>query len=245
MRDAAGRSRGFGFVKYEFAEDGGSSGGSPLTPANVAIADMDSTKLGNKWVKVSHHRPHMPAVQLRREYWKSPSPARTPLAFPMDQAVEGRANPAENKETHEAPGTPEASGSGHRSSASQAESSKDQCEARSTSSSKVDEVAELFAGINLDELTFEALSSMAPTRVLHILTSGGDPLLRRLSVTKCERQYLPVFWGAEHPQRLDVIRYVNKVSPVSGQLIPAYRSPSTTGRSGATLPRASGRTLTA
>ncbi|BEI92003.1 uncharacterized protein CcaverHIS019_0408230 [Cutaneotrichosporon cavernicola] len=206
MRDPLGRSRGFGFVKFAFAED-----------ANVAITNMDNTKLGSKWIKVTHHRPNFRGPHFRRENWNFPSPAQDSMSIPKDDVAVCGVIGATTTHKQELPGTNEASESGSVSSENMAESSNGHNKTASALSSEVEEVTELLTNINLEELTLEALSAMPPTRVLKVLTSGGDQLLRRLNVTKCPRQYLPIFWGLEHPQRLEVIRYVNKVSP------PKYR----------------------
>lgn len=176
---------------------------------------MDSTQLGTKWVKVSHHRPHMPGSQFRREQWNTPSPAQSRVPLPKTNAPEKPATGNANKEKQKAPArptpvTPDAGGN----SASKAKSSNAPSTTGSPSNSNVEEITELLSNVNLDEITLEELSVMVPTRVLKIMTSAGDPLLRRLDITKCERKLLPTFWG-EEPQRLDVIRYVNGVAQVA------------------------------
>ncbi|GMK56810.1 hypothetical protein CspeluHIS016_0306500 [Cutaneotrichosporon spelunceum] len=206
MRDQSGRSRGFGFVKFEFAED-----------ASVAISNMDNTKLGSKWIKVTHHRPNSRGPQFRRGNWNSPSAAQLTMSPPKGEAVERGDAGGTVADKPEPSRTRATSESGFVSSDKAAEPSDGHDKAAAARNCKVEEAAELLTNINLDDLTLETLLTMSPTRVLKVLTSGGDSLLRRLNVTKCERQYLPIFWGMENPQRLEVIRYINKVAPYHGK----------------------------
>jgi hypothetical protein len=175
---------------------------------------MDSTKLGTKWVKVSHHRPHMPGSQFRREPWNTPSPAQSRVPLPKANAPEKPATGNAKKEKQKAPATPVTPDTGCGNSASKAKSSNAPSTTASLSNSNVEEITELLSNVNLDEITLEELSVMMPTRVLKIITSAGNPLLRRLDIAKCERKLLPTFWG-EEPQRLDIIRYVNGVAQVA------------------------------
>ncbi|KLT44773.1 hypothetical protein CC85DRAFT_300316 [Cutaneotrichosporon oleaginosum] len=219
MRDAAGRSRGFGFVNFTCIED-----------ANNAQRTMDGTKLGDKWIKVSHHRPLNP----RREQGTGLSPAAQASNLTRENtgaSATGESKPLKLAVTTNksiVPAIAETADAGPSTLTTKVESKQAHVKVgptkssskpdkgkntKATTSNKIEEVSDLLASVNLGELTFERLSGMAPSRVLQILTSDDGALIHRLDLAKCEPQLLPSFWGDKNPQRLDVIRYVNKVAP--------------------------------
>lgn len=188
---------------------------------------MDSTRLGTRVIKVTYHRPNWPPRQYKRETWKgSSSPVKpksilSPLASTKaepapssDTQATEETDATEETEAAEAAETTEATVETGSDSESTAESDDD---ATSTSSS-VKGLATWLETINLGELTLESLSDMTPTKVLKVVQFGGDSLLRQLDITPRDDKFMPRFTRAAQMPRLDIIRYIIKVAPVSSSL---------------------------